>query len=367
VTPDPGDLAAAGIAPVRASWLACTSKLRHPWHTARDRINVRHTYLVRLETAAGLAGFGECAPLPAAGTETPQEAHAALQELLPACRGPAAVDFPAVLGRARATPAARCAVESALLDLAARTRNIPLYRYLQPQAPDTVAVSAALGRLDAAFATRLRDALDRGFRVLKVKLGVYPPGEELQHLEAACRLLPAGITLRLDANGAWTPAMATEVISALAGLPVESLEEPLARPDPAALHALQARVGFPLALDESLAGPDREILLAEPPVRRLVLKPMVLGGLLPALELQRCATRAGLQVVVTSTLEGSLGLWAAAHLAAACDAGLAHGLATADWLVDARQAPVADGGCLRMPETPGLGPEPAPDGEWVDA
>jgi o-succinylbenzoate synthase len=328
---------------------------------------MRRGYLVRLETNTGQAGYGECAPLPAVGTETPQEAHTALRALLPACRGPAPVDFPSVLERARATPAARCALETALLDLAARLRGLPLYRYLQPEAADTIAVNAALGRLDAAFTRRLQDALERGFRVLKIKLGVYPPDEELQRLEAACRRLPAGVTLRLDANGAWAPSSATDIIAALDGLPVESLEEPLARPDPAALRALQAQAAFPLALDESLAGPDREAFLAEPPVRRLVLKPTVLGGLLPVLELRRRATRAGLQVLITSTLEGAIGLWAATHLAAACNTGLAHGLATADWLEDMRQAPVADGGMLSLPETPGLGPEPAPDGEWVDA
>jgi len=367
VVPDPCDLAVSGVVPVGACWRAYTRKLTRPWHTAQGRLDVRRGYLVRLETDDGLTGFGECAPLPAAGTETLQQTHAALGELLSACRGLAPADLPAVLARGRATPAARCAVETALLDLAAQSRGIPLFRLLHPEAQRTVPVNAALGRLDGAFEARLREALDQGFRVLKVKLGVYPVAEELLRLGVACRSLPAGITLRLDANGAWTPAVATDVIAVLADLPVESLEEPLATPDPDVLRALQARTAFPLALDESLTGRDRERLLAEPPVRRLVLKPMALGGLLPALELRRRAARAGMDCVVTSTLEGDIGLWAAAHLAAGFGPDLAHGLATAGWFEDARQAPVPDAGVIRLPELPGLDRVPETDGDWVDA
>ena len=99
-------------------------------------------------------------------------------------------------------------------------------------------------------------------------------------------------------------------------------------------------------------------------MRRLILKPTALGGILPALELARRARAAGLQCVVTSSLESACGLFAAAHLAAALDAEesaagrspLAQGLATAVWFADnTGPAPHRVEGGLHLPDTPGLG------------
>ena len=61
---------------------------------------------------------------------------------------------------------------------------------------------------------------------------------------------------------------------------------------------------------------------------RVVLKPMVLGGLGRALRLGREALQRELQVVVTSSLDGAVARAGAAHLAAALGSPLAAGLAT---------------------------------------
>jgi len=64
------------------------------------------------------------------------------------------------------------------------------------------------------------------------------------------------------------------------------------------------------------------------PVRRVVLKPMVLGGLVSALALARRAREVGVECVVTTTVDSAVGVTAALHLAAAVANDLAHGLAT---------------------------------------
>jgi L-alanine-DL-glutamate epimerase-like enolase superfamily enzyme len=137
-------------------------------------------------------------------------------------------------------------------------------------------------------------------------------------------------------------------------LPVESLEEPLAEPTPARLARLQASTPIPLALDESLPAFGLEAILAAPPVRRLVLKPMVQGGLLPCLSAVRKAPE--LEWVVTTTVDSAAGTWAASHLAAAIGSPLAQGLATAEWLArDLGRPPSLRSGRLRLAERPGLG------------
>jgi o-succinylbenzoate synthase len=248
-------------------------------------------------------------------------------------------------------------LETALLDLLAQHRRLPLRRLLSPQAVDTLDVNASLGALDAEAPARV--ARIPGFRVYKLKVGLAPVRDELALLHRLAAKLPGGAALRLDANRAWSPEAARAFLKGLEGLPVECLEEPLACPTLERLHALQQRAPFPLALDESLVTLDLMRLLHQPPVRRLVLKPMLQGGLLPSREIAHNAQRAGLEVLVTTSLDSAVGTWAAAQLAAAlapAGAPLAHGLATSDWLInDLGRAPHIEGGLLRLPDRPGLG------------
>jgi len=167
------------------------------------------------------------------------------------------------------------------------------------------------------------------------------------------------VRLCLDANGAWDADQAEMMIALLNRLPVESLEEPLRRSDDALLAALQAGARFPLALDESLVQ-RRPLTAGRLPVRRLVLKPGVIGGLRPTLALARQAQAAGREVVLTSLIESAAGLWASAQLAAAIEAvpaaPLAHGLATAHWLArDLGRPPLVRTGRLRLSAIPGSG------------
>ena len=357
-------LPAARVSRIR--WRAWCAPLKRAWHSAAGSLNARRGLSIRIETDTGLVGEGECAPLPAAGTETLAAARAALPGLLAGCRGQALQRLAARLVGAGATPALRCGLEAALLELAARARGRPLFRLLAPGATGMVAVNAALGALDADIGARLEAALAAGFRVLKIKLGVHPLEDELCRLRVLAGRLPAGVRLRLDANRAWTVEAAGAALRALAELPVESLEEPVAADDNV-LRRLQSQAAFPLALDESLAGRDAGALLAAPPVRRLVLKPMVMGGLLPAWRLAQEARAAGLETVVTSTLEAATGLQAALQLAAALDDGRAHGLATGAWLRDTDGVPLPRDGRLDA----GAGPVDAalPPGAagWVEA
>jgi o-succinylbenzoate synthase len=339
--------------------------LRAAWTSAAGGFTVREGWLLRLSRADGHCGYGDCAPLPMSGTETPERAAAALQAYADQLIGRPTADALATLDAAAGsrTPAARCAVETALLDLLAQDAGRPLTDYLRGgTGARTVAVNAALGGLLSCDAPALTTARADGFDVVKLKVGSAPLAAEIAQLRAIAAQLPTGMRLRLDANRAWDAAQAEIFLAACADLPIEMFEEPLADPQPDTLRRLQARCAFPLALDESLATFDPALLFAAPPVRRLVLKPPRIGGLLPALALARRAAAAGLACVVTSSVDSACGVLAAAHLAAALDNGLAHGLATSVWLAaDTGQTPRVAGGRLQLPDATGLGFVPGPE------
>jgi o-succinylbenzoate synthase len=252
--------------------------------------------------------------------------------------------------------AAACAVDTALADLAAQAGGVPLAHLLNPYAESGVRCNAALGVLDEGAARRAEAAIASGFEVLKFKVGLAGVSRDLALLRSVAERLPPGVMLRLDANRAWNGKDAACFLDGLGDLPVEMLEEPLRQPDLAALAALQARTEVPLALDESLPELGLGSVLAAAPVRRLVIKPMLLGGLNAGYGLARRAREAGMACVVTTTVDSVVGTLAALHLAAALANGLHHGLATSSWLMrDVGIAPAIRGGILRIDNTPGLG------------
>ena len=406
--------------------------LRQPWTSAHGTRTERRGWLLQVQ-AAGVRGYGDCAPLPEAGTEAEAVAEVALrlwQSRLPgqslaalldpsrqspygeACsvslktpspqpsptggegvREPADT-LPALLSGAKVgaqyvdlastppgiglTPAADFALESALADLAARLAGVTLRRWLAPEANDRVPVNATLGTLRDQTPARIAAACQAGYRVLKLKVGLDAPETEIAHLRELASHLPPGVRLRLDANGAWDYDQAARLIDQLNDLPIESLEEPLKSlevplkvPDWQALRRLQAQARFALALDESLHLPpppmeniaavalhpvDNFLSAGDPPVRRLVLKPAAVGGLLRTLYLAREAAHLGLEVVLTSLIESAAGLWPSLQLAAAIASPIPQGLATSHWLAhDLGQVPDPERGHIWLGQDSGSG------------
>jgi o-succinylbenzoate synthase len=334
--------------------------LRQPWVSARGGFVVREGWLVRLVTDGGLIGYGDCAPLPQAGTESMGSAVACLSGWAATLPG---LSLEVALGRVTASaaeaPAACCGLETALLDLLAQQAGLPLARWLNPHSSAIVKVNATLGGLDGRVAERALAAAAEGYSVLKLKVGLAAGYEEIPLLHDLALSLPAGVSLRLDANCAWNEREAEDFLGALAGLPVESVEDPLVNPGMEGWRRLQAIVPFPLAADESLRLMGADAALSQPPVRRVVLKPMVMGGLAAALALANRAREADVGCVVTTTVDSAVGVTAALHLAAAVANDLAHGLATSAWLLcDVGVAPLVVAGVLRLENGPGLGCRP---------
>jgi len=309
---------------VAADWLPYALPFKLPWQTSCGELHERNGRLFRLQTADGLTGWGDGAPLPDFGIS--DDAATAFAE------------------------------ETAHLDLVAQKAGLPLNAWLSGEPPVTsIAVNANFGPIFTVDHRMLDNAAEAGFSIVKLKLGRQPVSDEIAGLQRLARDLPPGLQLRLDANRAWTYAEAQIFITACGGLPVEGLEEPLTQPDSVSLAKLQSTAAFPLAIDESIDLLDAHFF-RHPPVRRIVIKPARHGGLLASMELALRARASGLEVIVTSSLESACGLLACAHLAAAVAPLAVHGLATADWFAaDTGPAPLIANGRLPLPSRPGLG------------
>jgi o-succinylbenzoate synthase len=336
--------------------------LHAAWRFGTEALHERRGFLLCATDRDGRRGWGEAAPLEALGTESPQACRDWLEAQLPARTGAAPDSVLAELPPpAVCPPAARCGLETALLDLAARQAGKPLARRLARRAEDTMAVNASLGAVCDLDVHAVLQALANGFSCLKVKVGVDDPQREAAVLLDLIAAVADGVEWRLDANRAWDRDTALRFLSALPPGAVRWIEEPL-NGSLEEIAALMRQVPISLALDESLHPGNPDQVLAASAATALILKPMRLGGLLPCLELARRAVAQGVVCVVTTSLDGAVGTLAAAHLAAAVNtlgAPAAHGLATSGWFTrDLAPAPDIRGGRLHLPPGPGLGCHP---------
>jgi len=358
---------------------------------ARGRTE-RAAVILEVRGDAGVVGIGEAAPLPGMSPDTLGDAEraiaafarcapfeladreavyaaAALAAGSPATAAPAirsatttASAF-ATTAAAAATcsPAARFAVETALLDALARERGTSLAALLGPPVgggatrphvgarrsvrhgefasihtshaghAGTVPLAAVVDDPEAA-----RRAFAVGIRCLKIKLGATDDPSRVFAIAAAA----PGARLRIDANRAWPRAEVAARLAALAALPIDYVEEPCAE-----AHLLVAEpLPCQIALDESLAviAPDElRAALRGPALAALVLKPTVVGGLSAVLALSELARRAGVAAIVSHGLEGPVGTAACAELALALGGEHAVGLAAhpalAGWLLEVPQ------------------------------
>lgn len=237
----------------------------------------------------------------------------------------------------------RAAIEGACAESAAATQGKTLAQWLHPRATTVVPVNSAPGGAQVGG-------------VHKVKVGVLPWQEEVDALRERARRRPSE-RYRLDANGAWDLETALAVVHALEGLPIETLEEPLAEAHPEWMERLTRETAIPLAVDESLLEPvRRDELCTRACVQTWVLKPAALGGVVSGWRLAEQAASAGIRVTVTTLVDGCVGRWQAAELAAAVEgAGWgtgAHGLATGALLEDGVDDPVLEGGGWMLRQRP---------------
>ena len=330
---------------------------RQSWQTNRTNLSARIGWLVKMTDEANRYGYGDCAPLAEAGTE---EDHIAYQQLLSQQSSLIGQSISCVLQQLphqTPTPAARCAIETALLDLLSQAEQQPLRQYLNPNALGSIRVNSMLGPLATNILPLAQKAIQQGFNTLKIKIGMLAVQEDIRLLRQLIEQLPEHIQYRLDANGSWSYQDAELFIQSLAGLNIESIEEPLQQANLIQLRHLQDKTHIALALDESINKFDLKTLLNAQAVKRLILKPTEQGGLLPSIAFTKRASEHDTQVIITSSIESAIGIQATAQLAAALsDTSSTHGLATSEWLVNNVATPPAiSNGILHLNDKIGLG------------
>ncbi len=245
--------------------------------------------------------------------------------------------------------AARAALDLALHDLLGQRLNLPVYRLLglDPERMPLTSYTVAMDE-PQAMAERARQS---GMPIIKIKLG--SPDDEA--IVSAIRYA-TNARLRVDANAGWTREQAARLIPRLAEYDLEFVEQPLPVGDIEGLRWLRAqKLGAPIFADENIIN-SHDVAAHAGAVDGVIIKLMKTTGIREALRAIHTARALDMQIMLGCMVESSLGVTAAAHLAALCDyADLDGPLLIKN---DPFEGLSYQGARLVLPDRPGLGARP---------
>ncbi len=229
-------------------------------------------------------------------------------------------------------PSVRFALECALIDLINGGQKI-LFEGNFTKGKQTVPINGLVWMGSFEF---MKEQVDRkiaeGYQCIKIKIGAIDFDQECALLDYIRTNYRADISLRVDANGAFTAENITTKLSVLAPFNLHSIEQPVMPGQMELIKKICAISPVPIAFDEELIGVnqpgERQKLLSYAQPQFIVLKPTLLGGLKAASDWIGLAEDLGIGWWITSALESNVGLNALAQFTANANPGIAQGLGT---------------------------------------
>ncbi|EYF04340.1 dipeptide epimerase [Chondromyces apiculatus] len=295
--------------------------LREPFGISGGAQEIAANLLVGVHLADGTVGIGEAAPFPAFNGETQASTRAALEAVRAQVEGADVHAYRRLAATLKAAipeaGAARCAIETAVLDALTRRAKVPLWAFFG-------GVETAL-RTDITITTgteeHARQAASRhaatGFDMLKIKIGGSTQEADLARIAAVTAAAPE-CALILDANGGLTAEATLDLLARARdlGARVALLEQPVPREDLEGMREVVRRAGVDVAADESLTSAAEAVRLAAAGAATVLnLKPMK-HGLVEALDIAAVGRAAGLGLMIGGLVESVLAMTTSACLAA---------------------------------------------------
>lgn len=155
-----------------------------------------------------------------------------------------------------------------------------------------------------------------GFRVLKLKGGVFPPDEEAEALRQMREAFGPEVGLRIDPNGIWSVETSIRVARDIAPLGIEYYEDPTMGMD--AMAEVRRAVDLPLATNMCVTAfshlPD---MVRKQPVDVILVDHHFWGGLRACVRLSQFCANFGLGTSMHSNSHFGISMAAMVHLGAA--------------------------------------------------
>ncbi|MHA4738863.1 o-succinylbenzoate synthase [Dyadobacter sp. MSC1_007] len=346
--------------PLKIVYKPHTLHFRKEAGTSRGVLTQKTSWILTVTDSEkpGVTGYGECGPLPGLSVDDLPDFEAQLAEVCAIFNDLDLDVFPFNLGIIldqlvpAHLPSVRAGLEMALLDIMNGGRRI-LFKNGFSENRQGILMNGLIwmGSFEN-MVEQVEEKLARGFSTLKMKVGAIDFDQECRVLEMVrSRYSKEEITLRVDANGAFTADNVSERLRSLAEFDLHSIEQPIKAGQHELMADLCASSPVPVALDEELIGisdyREKFALLKKLMPPFIILKPTLLGGFRHTGEWIEIANRLHIGWWITSALESNIGLNAIAQYTASFNNPLPQGLGTGQIYTNNFESPLTvEGGHL---------------------
>lgn len=369
---------------VEAIWLQVPIP-EHQQHTSDfGRATTFDTAVVRIDTDAGLTGWGEAKV--SAGSnghyhgvvsvinhefaprligEDPRDITRIWESLYNGTRAHYALArghvFPAI-SRRGVSVSALSGIDIALWDLLGKSLDVPVWRLLGGRRSPRMPAYASGGWAGAAqIGDQLKSYVAKGgFGAVKMRIGVFDgsPAASAERVKAACEALGPGIDVMCDAHGTFTVSEAKQFCHLVRDCNIAWFEEPVTADDKRGLAEVRQATHIPIASGESECTRfDFRDLIELRAVDILQPDLAICGGITEAMRIGALASAANLRLA-PHLWAGAPAFAAGLHVAAASPAAhiLEYSLGANPMIHEmVEEAFPVEGGTLEIPDRPGLG------------
>ncbi|WP_293009787.1 dipeptide epimerase, partial [Oscillibacter sp. UBA6647] len=232
--------------------------LRVPFKTALRQVNSVEDVIVEVHTDTGAVGYGEAPPTGVITGDTTGAIIGALKDhIIKTVVGRDVDEFEdlmtALNGCILKNTSAKAAMDMALWDLYGQLYKIPVYKLMGGARKNIVTDITISVNDPEEMARDARNAIERGYDCLKVKVGANP-ALDVARLAAVRQAAGSDVLIRIDANQAWSPKQAVTLLNQMQekGLDIEFVEQPVKAHDFEGLKYVTERSYVPVLADESV-------------------------------------------------------------------------------------------------------------------
>jgi o-succinylbenzoate synthase len=303
-------------------------RFNFPGNTSRGTLYEKPSWFIFLEKD-GFTGIGECSVIPGLSPEFDDHYEEKIKEVAARI---SLDDFPAFTELTE-YPSIRFGLETALLNLQTK-RDYVLFPSAFTRGEKGIPINGLVWMgTQKEMQARIKEKLENGFRVLKLKVGSLGFEDELEMLKAVRnQFSPDELEIRLDANGAFSFSEAAEKLNRLSEMQIHSIEQPIKSGQWDEMAELVQLSPIPVALDEELIGistkSEKLRMLKTINPQFIILKPGLIGGFEQSGEWISMANDEGIGWWTTSALESNIGLNAIAQWVFKLNPSLVQGLGT---------------------------------------
>ena len=298
-----------------------TLRYKEPFVISAGTSTENRNTIVKIITDYDVYGWGEASPSKRVTSETPETILKTLDKIGPRLIGMCplriAQDVELMDAVVAHNPSAKAAVDLALHDVLGKTACKPTWRLLGGFREKVLTDITLSIKSPKAMAKDAVKAVKKGFKALKVKVGVNPK-DDVERIKLIREAVGDKVAVRIDANQGWTVAQALDVLKKLKKFNIQFVEQPIEAKNVRGLATLRKNSPIPVMADESVHLPaDALQLIKANAVDMINIKLMKSGGIHNARKIADVAEAANVPCMIGCMGESTVGITAAVHFAAA--------------------------------------------------